>query len=146
VGRELQDAAAALIRCLKEQADQFSGFLILLTEQRDALVSRNTGEVDRITAQQEEMIKQAHRLELRRRKLTEQLVKCATSGPPDQERKTSEGITLAEVSRLVDASRATELAGIQERLRGLQTEIDGRRKIISGLINESMCCTGETTQ
>ena len=143
---ELHAAAAALIGCLKEQADQFSRFLDLLTRQRDALVSRDTAELERITAQQEQMIGQAHRLESRRQTLTEQLVTYADAGSIAQAEPRSDGITLAEVARLVEASRATELAGLQERLRGLQAEIDRRRKMNSTLINESMRCTGETLQ
>jgi recombinational DNA repair ATPase RecF len=146
VGRELQDAATALIDCLRQQADQFSRFLHLLTSQRDALVSRNTEELERITAQQEQMIGQAHRLESRRQELTQQLVEYAGTGPSVSFQQRSEGITMAEVGRLVEASRATELAGLQERLRGLQAEFDRRRKVNSTLINESMRCTGETLQ
>ena len=146
MARELADAATALIGCLTEQADQFSRFLHLLTKQRDALVSRDAGELERITAQQEQMIGRAYRLESRRQKLTQQLVEHAGTEPAALGQQRSVGITLAEVSRLVEASRATELAGLQERLRGLQAEIDGRRKVNTTLISESMRCTGETLQ
>jgi hypothetical protein len=146
MARELEQAATALIGCLREQADQFSRFLGLLTRQRDALVQRDTGLLERITAQQEQMIGQANRLEFRRKTLTEQLVAYAGTEPDAPARQHTEGITLAEVSRLVEASKATELASIQERLRGLQSEIDRRRKMNSTPINESMRCTGEPLQ
>jgi hypothetical protein len=145
--RDPRDLASELVVCLKRQAEGLNQFLDLLARQQAALVSRNPREVDRITSELEQVVTQSQRLESTRKSLTARLVaglsSRAASGDPQQ---VPDPATLAELSGLVAASEASELAAVQARLRGLHKEIDRRRRLNAALIEESLRCTGETLQ
>lgn len=130
--------AGELIGCLKRQADQFRIFLDLLARQREALVTRNTPELERIVAEQEQAISASRRLEQHRRALTSRLADLSEGAEPP--------LNLAALRELVAASDASRLDTLLETLGGLQKEIERRQKLNRTLIEQSMRCTAETLQ
>jgi hypothetical protein len=138
VSADVNAAAADLIACLKRQAEQLRGFMELLARQRQALVERDSEGLERIVAQQERAIAQSRQLEQQRQALTAHLARLG--------RKADASPTLAGIAELVRASDASRLTQMQELLSGLQKEIDRRRSLNAGLIEQSLRCTSETLQ
>jgi flagellar FlgN protein len=137
--------ARELVDCLNRQAEGLNQFLELLSRQRDALVARNPRDVDRVTRELEQALTTSQKLEQARKTLTAKLSACLQANlvPGDAAREAG---TLSELSLLVAASEASELASVQTRLRSLHREMDRRRRLNSALIEESLRCTGETLQ
>jgi hypothetical protein len=127
-----------LIACLKQQAEQFRLFLVLLARQRDALVERDTERIEQIIAEQERAIALSRQIEQRRCALTARLTRFEPRGEQTP--------TLTRIAELVAASDASQLRQMQELLSGLQQEIDRRKKLNATLIEQSVRCTGETLQ
>jgi hypothetical protein len=142
--RDPRILAHELVACLKRQAESLHRFLELLAEQQSALVARDTVEVDRTTRGLEQVVTQSQRLESTRKSLTARLV----AGMREQsgEGAVSDAVTLAELTALVAASEASELATVQSQLRGLHREVERRRRLNASLIEASLRCTGETLQ
>lgn len=139
--RDPRELARELVACLKRQAESMQQFLSLLARQKTALVGRDTTEVDRTTRELEQVLTQSQRLEATRRSLTARLV--AALGDRENGAVTDPA-TLGELSQLVAASEASELAAVQSQLRALHREIERRRRLNASLIEASLRCTGET--
>ena len=136
--------AGELVACLKRQAESLQQFLELLARQQAALLARHTDEVDRTTRELEVVVTQSQRLESTRKSLTARLVAGLQERPHTTAQ--SDETTLAELTLLVAASEASELAAVQLQLRNLHHEIERRRRINASLIEASLRCAGETLQ
>ena len=123
---EWNAVASELVACLKRQREQFRVFLELLARQRDALVSRDTESLERITAEQERAIAHSRQIEDARRDLTARLARMGEG--------LTEARTISDITRLVKASEATELAQIQIQLQGQQEEIERRSRLNAALV------------
>jgi len=143
VDRDPRLLASELVTCLKRQAESLHQFLDLLARQQKALVARSTEDVDRTTRELEQVVTQSQRLESTRKSLTARLLAGLKQNSADA---ITDGATLAELTRLVAASEASELAAVQSRLRSLHREIERRRRLNASLIEASLRCTGETLQ
>jgi len=123
---EWNAVASELVACLKRQREQFRVFLELLARQRDALVSHDTESLERITAEQERAIAHSRQIEDARRDLTARLARMGEG--------LTEARTISDITRLVKASEATELAQIQIQLQGQQKEIERRSRLNADLV------------
>ncbi len=123
---EWNAVASELVACLKRQREQFRVFLELLARQRDALVSRDTESLERITAEQERAIAHSRQIDDARRDLTARLARMGEG--------LTEARTISDITRLVKASEATELAQIQIQLQGQQKEIERRSRLNAALV------------
>jgi phage I-like protein len=123
---EWNAVATELVACLKRQREQFRIFLELLARQHDALVSRDTESLDRITAEQERAVAHSRQIEDERRDLTSRLARLGEG--------LTEAGTISDITRLVEASEATELAQIQTQLQSQQKEIERRGRLNAALV------------
>ena len=123
---EWNAVASELVACLKRQREQFRVFLELLAQQRDALVSHDKESLERIAAEQERAIAHSRQIEDARRDLTARLARMGEG--------LTEARTISDITRLVKASEATELAQIQIQLQGQQKEIERRSRLNAALV------------
>ena len=130
--------ARALIDCLSQQTTQFRLFLDLLSQQRSALVERDTTRLEQVIALQEQAITRSKKIERERQALTTQLAQLNT--------ETGDDPSLGDIAALVEASAGSEMLAAQDQLRSLQSEIDRRRTLNTNLIEQSMRCTSEALQ
>ncbi len=130
--------ARALIECLSQQTTQFRTFLDLLSQQRSALVERDTERLEHVIALQEQAIAQSKKIERDRQALTTQLAQLNTGVGDDP--------SLGDIAALVEASAGSEMLAAQDQLRSLQSEIDRCRTLNTNLIEQSTRCTSEALQ
>lgn len=140
--RDPRQLARELVACLKRQAESLHQFLELLARQQAALVARDTHRVDQTSRELEQVVTQSQRLESTRKSLTARLIAGLQHASGNQ--AMADGATLSELTQLVAASEASELAEVQSKLRGLHREIERRRRLNASLIEASLRCTGET--
>ena len=136
--------AGELVTCLKRQAESLQQFLELLARQQAALLARQSDEVDRTTRELEVVVTQSQRLESARKSLTARLVAGLKERPHTT--ALSDETSLADLTLLIAASEASELAAVQLQLRNLHREIERRRRLNAYLIEASLRCAGENLQ
>jgi len=129
----IPDAAAIaeqLVDCLKEQAEQLSGFLELLALQREAIMALDKSRAARIATLLEQARAGGRRLEQHRRILTTRLADLDPAyGTPDHR---------ADIRELVAASDASRLDELLAHLSDLEAEIEQRQRINRTLIEHSL--------
>jgi len=117
-----------LIDIIGREAACFESFLRLLTEQKQALVANDIGELNRITCLQQKLLHESHNLNLEREKVIARI---------QADRDLKEDLTISRLIAMSDREQADRLRQLRDLLLSLNDQILQIRNTNAMLINQS---------
>jgi len=117
-----------LIDIIGREAACFEAFLRLLTEQKQALVNNDIGELNRLTHLQQNLVHESHTLNLGRETMIAQI---------RADRNLKEDLTISRLIAMADSDQAGRLRQLRDLLLGLNDQILQVRNTNAMLINQS---------
>jgi hypothetical protein len=117
-----------LIDVIGREAACFESFLRLLTEQKQALVTNDINELNRITRLQQQLLHESHELSTRREQVIVRI---------ESECDLKEDLTISRLIAMADSEQAGRLRQLRDLLLSLNEQILEVRNTNAMLINQS---------